>query len=144
MFAPTFTSLSEIFGRKFPLLTALSLFTLGSVVCASAPSLAALLIGRVIQGVGGGGIIALTNVIVTDLVPLRERGKWFGAVTMTWAVGTDIGPIIGGVLAKPQRWVSSLSHSLNFSNRIEEIYLLDQHSYMYICVRFYIGRLKIA
>ena len=43
--------------------------------------------------------------ITTDLVSLRERGKWFGLITMTWAVGTVLGPVVGGALAQPSSWV---------------------------------------
>ncbi len=63
-----------------------------------------LLAGRTIQGLGGGGIIALTDVLITDLVPLRERGKWLGVLSMTWAVGTVTGPVIGGALAEKIGW----------------------------------------
>jgi MFS family permease len=105
VFQPTFTSLSHIFGRRHLLLVALTLFTLGSILCAVAHNFTLLLFGRSLQGVGSGGILTLSYVITTDLVSLRERGKWFGLITMTWAVGTVLGPVIGGALAKPSSWV---------------------------------------
>ena len=64
------------------------------------------MIGRSIQGVGGGGIISLTEILITDLIPLRERGKWFGFQNLTWALGSVCGPLIGGAFAqKSWRWI---------------------------------------
>ena len=62
------------------------------------------MIGRSIQGVGGGGIISLTEILITDLVPLRERGKWFGFQSLTWALGSVTGPLIGGSFAQKASW----------------------------------------
>ena len=70
--------MSHIFGRKPILLAAVVLFTVGAIVAALAGNVAVLLAGRTIQGVGGGGIISLSEVLITDLVPLRNRGTWFG------------------------------------------------------------------
>ena len=53
------------------------------------------LVGRSIQGVGGGGIIALTEIVVTDMVPLRERAKYLSAFSAMWSVGTVVGPPLG-------------------------------------------------
>lgn len=63
-----------------------------------------LLVGRGIQGVGGGGIMSLTELLITDLVPLRERGMWFGYQSLTWAVGSVTGPLIGGAFAQDTTW----------------------------------------
>lgn len=73
------------------ILFALTFFTAGAIVCALAGNFTVLLVGRTIQGVGGGGIIALTYVVVTDLVTLRERGKWFGLISAMWAIGSVTG-----------------------------------------------------
>ena len=105
VFQPSFASLSHIFGRKPILLLALMFFTAGAVIAALANNFALMLVGRSTQGVGGGGISALTYVIVTDMVTLKERGKWFGLITMMWAFGSVIGPVLGGVLAEKVSWV---------------------------------------
>lgn len=60
--------------------------------------------GRCIQGVGGGGIIALSLVIMTDIVPLRQRPKFYGIIQAAWALGTVIGPLIGGLFAQHSTW----------------------------------------
>ena len=62
------------------------------------------MIGRSIQGVGGGGIISLTEILITDLVPLRERGKWFGFQSLTWALGSVTGPLVGGLFTQEATW----------------------------------------
>jgi MFS family permease len=67
-----------------------------------------MLVGRSIQGVGGGGIIALTEVLIADLIPLKERGKWFSIRSGTWALGTVTGPLIGGGFTQSSaswRWI---------------------------------------
>ncbi|KAL9129802.1 MAG: hypothetical protein Q9217_001839 [Psora testacea] len=73
VFQPNIASFSHIFGRKPMVYTALVFFLIGTMVAAVADGFTTLLVGRSIQGVGGGGLIALTNILVTDLVPLRVR-----------------------------------------------------------------------
>ncbi|TVY46196.1 Efflux pump [Lachnellula occidentalis] len=104
VFQLTFGSLSQTFGRKYLVVLALVLFTVGSIVVAVAKNFTTLLVGRSIQGSGGGGIICLTEIIITDLVPLRERGKWFGYQGAVWAIGSVTGPVIGGGLAQAASW----------------------------------------
>lgn len=66
-----------------------------------------MLLGRTIQGVGGGGVILLNDIIITDLVPMRLRGAYFGVIGGVWALGSVSGPVIGGALADKTTWVSS-------------------------------------
>lgn len=94
----------HILGRKPLLIVALLFFTLGAIVGALAQSLTCLLAGRSIQGIGGGGILSLTEILITDLVPLRERGKWFGFQSLTWALGSVAGPLVGGAFAQKVTW----------------------------------------
>lgn len=95
VFQPVIGSFSHIFGRKPLIYISLALFLAGCIVAALADNFTVILVGRSIQGVGGGGIICLTEIVVTDLVPLRERGKWFSGISGMWAVGTVAGPLIG-------------------------------------------------
>ena len=100
----TFGSLSQIFGRKSLIILSLVLFTVGSIVAAVSHNITTLLIGRSIQGAGGGGILSLTEVVITDLVPLRQRGTYFGYGGAVWALGSVTGPIMGGGLAQAASW----------------------------------------
>jgi MFS family permease len=70
------------------ILTALLIFTVGTIVCSVANTIAILLAGRCVQGIGGGGLVALTYVVVADMVSLRERGKWFSIISLQWAIGS--------------------------------------------------------
>ncbi|KAF3481221.1 uncharacterized protein GIQ15_03980 [Arthroderma uncinatum] len=97
-------TLSDAFGRRPIIIIALLIFAVGAIVCALAHNWTQMLAGRTVQGLGGGGIIALTTVLVTDMVPLRERPKFFACISAVWAVGSTTGPIIGGVLAQVGAW----------------------------------------
>ncbi|KAH9809316.1 Sugar transporter [Teratosphaeria destructans] len=104
VFLPIFATFSNIFGRKHITLFAIGLFFAGCVVAGAAQNMAMMLVGRAIQGVGGGGITAMTNVLLTDLVPLRYRGNWIGILGAMWAVGSVSGPVIGGALSHKSTW----------------------------------------
>lgn len=99
-------SFSEIFGRPITLVTSVTLFTIGTIVCAASQSIGQLLAGRAVQGIGGGGIVVISLVTFTDIVPLRHRPKWYGTVQGAWALGTCVGPILGGaVVHATWRWI---------------------------------------
>ncbi|KUJ13746.1 putative MFS transporter [Mollisia scopiformis] len=99
-----FVSFSSIFGRKPMMILAVLFFATGGFTGALAKNIKVLTVGRAFQGVGSGAIIVLTEVIVTDLVPMRVRGKWYGVISLAWAVGTAGGPLIGGLLADNDKW----------------------------------------
>ncbi|TVY36443.1 Efflux pump [Lachnellula subtilissima] len=104
VFQPSWASFSHIIGRKSVLLTALLLFAIGTIIASVAKSISALLVGRCVQGVGGGGLVGLTYVVVSDMVTLRERGKWFSVISLQWAIGSVLGPVIGGSFAEHTTW----------------------------------------
>ncbi|TKA48102.1 hypothetical protein B0A54_01594 [Friedmanniomyces endolithicus] len=80
VFQPVFGSSSDIFGRKPLIYISLVCFGLGAVLAAvTQGSMTVMLVGRSIQGIGGGGVLVLTEIVVTDLVPLRFRGNYFSA-----------------------------------------------------------------
>ncbi|KAF2400725.1 major facilitator superfamily transporter [Trichodelitschia bisporula] len=101
---PFTAALSDIFGRSICLLCSLAIFTVGTVFCAIAQTLKMMLIGRSIQGIGGGGIIIIGLVVFTDIVPLRFRSKYYGIIQGAWALGTCLGPIIGGLFVTRTTW----------------------------------------
>lgn len=102
------TALSSVYGRM-PILTfCVVSFLVGIIVSARAQDFTDMLVGRTIQGVGGGGIILMNDLIIADLVPLRLRGKYFGITGGIWTLGSVSGPIIGGALAYKANWVSVL------------------------------------
>ncbi|KAI6091045.1 major facilitator superfamily domain-containing protein [Hypoxylon rubiginosum] len=97
-------ALSNIFGRMPVLLACTLLFLVGIILAAVAKEFTLMFVGRAIQGVGGGGVILLNDIIITDLVPMRQRGQYFGIVGGIWALGSIAGPVIGGALAYRASW----------------------------------------
>ena len=85
--APLYGKLSDIYGRRGMMLVALGVFMAGSAACASAPSMLMLILGRGLQGIGGGGIVPLTQSIIADAVPPRERGYYQAYTGSVWIVG---------------------------------------------------------
>ena len=84
--------------------TGLLFFMVGAIVAGVADGFGPMIVGRSLQGIGGGGLIALTEILVTDLVPLRLRGQWFGIISGMWSIGSVTGPIIGGAFAQEATW----------------------------------------
>jgi MFS family permease len=101
---PVWVTLSNGFGRRQIMLVVLTLFAVGAIVCGVANNYTVILVGRTIQGLGGGGLIGLTTVLITDMVPLRDRGRFYALISIVWAVGSTTGPIIGGSLAQKGQW----------------------------------------
>lgn len=101
---PLIVSLSDVFGRRPFYLISLGFFTAGTLLCCRSENFTELLTGRSIQGVGGGGILALGLVILTDIVPLRQRPIYVGINQISWAVGAVTGPLIGGLIVQHTTW----------------------------------------
>jgi MFS family permease len=87
-----------------------ALFVLGSGISGGAINSPMMIAGRSIQGIGGGGINVMIDMIVSDMLPLRERGNFMGMIFAVFAVGTSLGPFIGGVIVQHSswRWVVSI------------------------------------
>ncbi|GAA6035578.1 hypothetical protein JCM8097_004910 [Rhodosporidiobolus ruineniae] len=101
---PCTGGLAAIFGRRPVMLGALVLFALGSALAGAAQNMSMMLAGRSIPGIGGGAILTMTEIVITDLVPLAERGAYFGIIGAVWALASAIGPPIGGALASGGAW----------------------------------------
>ncbi|KAI0083273.1 MFS general substrate transporter [Irpex rosettiformis] len=101
---PASGGMAEIFGRQITMLAALFLFALGSALCGCAQNMSWLIAARTIQGAGGGALQALAGIIVSDLVPLRQRGIYNSFIGLTWAFAAAVGPLIGGGLAVRGQW----------------------------------------
>ncbi|OCH96143.1 iron permease [Obba rivulosa] len=101
---PLSGGLADIFGRKPIMLISIAFFAVGSAIAGAAHSMNMLIAARAIQGIGGGGIINLTEIITSDLVPLAERGIYQGILGLTWSFASGIGPPIGGSFAQKASW----------------------------------------
>jgi EmrB/QacA subfamily drug resistance transporter len=101
---PLYGKLSDIHGRRGMMLIAIALFVLGSLACALAPSMTALVLSRALQGMGGGGLMALAQTIIADIVSPRERGRYQGYIAGVFAVSSVGGPVLGGFLTEHLDW----------------------------------------
>ncbi|KXX79423.1 putative HC-toxin efflux carrier TOXA [Madurella mycetomatis] len=102
--APMWGKISDIWGRKPIMLIAVGVFWIGSLLSAVSRDMGMLIAARAIQGVGGGGIVILVNVCISDLFSMRRRGIFFGVMGMVWAVASAVGPVLGGVFTSRVTW----------------------------------------
>src|SRR5215471_835591 len=101
---PLYGKLADIRGRRPVIFGAIGIFVAGSIISASARSMLVLVIGRAIQGVGGGGLGALAMTVIGDLVAPRERGQYQGYISGMWGIASLAGPIVGGFLTHKLHW----------------------------------------
>jgi len=120
--APMWGKVSDIWGRKPIMLLAVGIFWIGSLLSGVSRSMAMLIAARTIQGIGGGGIVILVNICISDLFSIRKRGEflraffvlqtrlttrvgiYFGIMGMVWALASAIGPVLGGVFTSKVTW----------------------------------------
>ncbi|TVY31639.1 Efflux pump [Lachnellula occidentalis] len=101
---PIYGTTSEIFGRKWLIIIAVSIFTFGSILCATAKTIDWLVGARVVQGLGAGGMIQLVQVILSDISTMSERGLYMAFAALAWSLGTNIGIPIGGAIGAYTSW----------------------------------------
>ncbi|MFM0075125.1 MDR family MFS transporter [Paraburkholderia sediminicola] len=99
-----FGKLADLYGRKPVMLAGIAIFLLGSVLAGFAWSMPAMIVFRLIQGVGAGAIQPVTLTIVADLYPARERGKVQGYLASVWAISAVVGPMVGGFIIHNLSW----------------------------------------
>lgn len=101
---PSWGKFSDIWGRKPVLLVANIIFWIGSLLAGVSVNIGMLITARAIQGIGGGGLIVLSNICISDLFSMRNRGKYFGIIGMVWALASAVGPVLGGVFTEKVSW----------------------------------------
>ncbi|GAC94132.1 macrolide phosphotransferase k [Pseudozyma hubeiensis SY62] len=105
-FQPMFGGMSCVIGRRWSLVFAVILFLGGSVICGCANSILLLVVGRGVQGLGGGGIQAIGEITISDITTLRERGFFVGIFGLVFAVASFIAPVLGGYFSDHDwRWI---------------------------------------
>jgi EmrB/QacA subfamily drug resistance transporter len=102
--SPLYGKLSDIHGRRPMMLVALGLFIAGSAVSALARDMSVLIAGRTLQGIGGGGIVPLTQTTIADMITPRERGRYQAYIGTSWITAGVAGPALGGILAEHLHW----------------------------------------
>lgn len=98
------SNMSDIFGRRNAFMASLALVLIGSIVCGTAQNMPALIAGRAIQGAGGSGMLVLPEVILADLIPLRQRTKYYSVFMLVWCVSAGVSPVIAGAFAEYATW----------------------------------------
>jgi EmrB/QacA subfamily drug resistance transporter len=101
---PIYAKLSDLYGRKKLLMTCLGMFILTSVLCGAAQTLDQLIWLRAIQGLGGGGLMTLTQAAIADVVAPRERGRYQAYISVAWGFASLSGPLIGGFIVEATSW----------------------------------------
>ena len=118
---PLYGKVSDIHGRRLTVLIALSVYMLGSVVCLAAPNMLVLIFGRVLHGLGGGGMASMGMVVLGDIAAPRDRGKYYAYFSATYTTAGACGPALGGFIAQNLHW--KLIFALNMAMGIAALAL---------------------
>jgi EmrB/QacA subfamily drug resistance transporter len=101
---PIYGKFGDVLGRRNLFLTAIALFTLASVGCALATDFWGFVTFRAIQGLGGGGLMILSQAIIADIVPAKDRGKYMGPLGAVFGLSAVAGPLLGGFFVDHLTW----------------------------------------
>jgi EmrB/QacA subfamily drug resistance transporter len=104
--APVYGRLGDTFGRRSMMLVSLGIFVTGSVLCAVSPDIEFLTASRVLQGFGGGGLMTLSQALIGEAIPPRERGRYQGYLAGISVSSSTFGPVAGGYLTQAFGWRS--------------------------------------
>jgi EmrB/QacA subfamily drug resistance transporter len=101
---PLYGKLSDLYGRKTMINVAIAIFLLGSALSGLSQTMAELIGFRAIQGLGAGGLIPMSQIVIADLIPPRERGRYQGNIGIVFAVASIGGPALGGFITQALSW----------------------------------------
>ncbi|WKD61543.1 Multidrug resistance protein 3 [Corynebacterium ciconiae DSM 44920] len=101
---PIYGKLGDLIGRKQLFIAALVIFLLGSVMGGLASGMVLLIAGRAVQGIGAGGLMILSQAIIADVVPPRERGRYMGVMGGVFGLSAVLGPLLGGWFTEGPGW----------------------------------------
>jgi EmrB/QacA subfamily drug resistance transporter len=101
---PLYGKLADLYGRKPVYLVATGLFLVGSILCAQSQTMEQLIAFRLVQGIGAGGVLPVTQTILGDVYPMAERARVTGMFSAVWGVSALLGPATGGFLTEQLSW----------------------------------------
>jgi len=101
---PLYGKISDLYGRKNVFQFAIIVFLIGSMLCGLSQTMEQLVLFRALQGIGGGGLFAMAQAIIGDIVPPRERGKYQGYLGAVFAFASVVGPLLGGFIVEHFSW----------------------------------------
>lgn len=101
---PIYGKYGDVFGRKRLFLVAIGIFTLASIGCSMSSDIWSFIFFRALQGLGGGGLMVLSQAIIADVTPPKTRGKYMGFIGMIFGFSAIIGPMLGGLFVDYLTW----------------------------------------
>jgi MFS family permease len=101
---PLYGKIADIYGRKVTLWIAIIIYMAGSLVCALAPNMLVLILGRALHGLGGGGLSAIGAIVLGDVVAPKERGRYYAYFAVVYTSAGALGPAIGGFFSDHLHW----------------------------------------
>src|SRR5215831_4252410 len=101
---PLYGKIADIHGRRFALTVAIALHMAGSIVCALAPSIFILILGRALQGIGGAGLSAVSVIVLGDAAAPKDRGRYYAYFSIVYTTAGACGPALGGLIADKLHW----------------------------------------
>jgi MFS family permease len=101
---PIYGKLSDLYGRRSTLLIAVSIFVAGSIACALSQNMLMLIIARTFQGLGGGGLISLSQTVIGDVISPKERPRYQAYISGVFVIASLAGPLLGGFIAEHLHW----------------------------------------
>ncbi|KAK5045205.1 hypothetical protein LTR84_009538 [Exophiala bonariae] len=124
---PLSGKLTDIFSRRTGLIFSNVFFALGTLICGLAPNAQTIIAGRVVAGIGGGGLTCIATFVTSDLVPLRKRGVWQGYGNLVYGLGMGSGGVVGGALENwlSWRWAFLLQVPFVIVSTVLVVFLLD-------------------
>lgn len=101
---PIYGKLVDIFGRRSIMMVSIAIFAVTSLVCGMSNGMNMLIVFRGLQGIGGGGLMSISMIIIADVIPIRQRGQYMGILGAVFSFSTVIGPLVGGVFTDELSW----------------------------------------
>lgn len=101
---PLYGKLADIHGRQFALRLSLFAYLAGSLICALAPDMLVLILGRAVHGLGGGGLTSLGMIVLGDVAAPKERGRYYAYFSVVYTTAGAVGPALGGFIADYLHW----------------------------------------
>ncbi|PVV02672.1 hypothetical protein BB560_002870 [Smittium megazygosporum] len=103
-FQPLYGKISDIFGHREAFILAIAIFIISSIISGLAQSITMLICSRALSGIGGAGITVMVQIIISQIISLRERGKYSGFIGVSWGLSSVVGPLLGGYFTDKVSW----------------------------------------